>query len=258
MIVGVVAVVAIAVMAFGPTVSGMTSARHRDDSLRVSTTPSGTALLSDTILITAIADGRVRGVMFSAEKGRCKLHLGTVQNPPYTVSWKPETARCGAGKYEIEAKAIVSARGKDEAETKITILAAPPPEPILVSNDAYDATTTSTGYPPEPGTSSSQTFATIQLPATTTPNQQFRITLDLAGIKASGGGQNLDYRVFDQTTSAVLLSGSIPAPTEMTSATGSATLTVPTVGEQHTLLFQFRSSQLFSAVTLHSFSIRIE
>jgi hypothetical protein len=125
---------------------------------------------------------------------------------------------------------------------------------VQEANPAYNVASSSDVYPPAAGSSASQTVYTMTTPAGAA--EHFAISFKITGRKESGGAFDLDFRVFDATTGNVVATGKLQNPS------GSAshlieTIFVPTAG-QHTLQFQFESSQLFSAVLLESYEISVQ
>ena len=212
------------------------------------------AYTTDKITLIATTDKKVENVTFSAANSDCKEIITTISSIPYSTVWAADT-NCGFGKYTISATAV-HASGKYETKTQTIILK----EKNIVSqqNSNYKVSTSADTYPPAGGTSAQQTFATLKTPPAQEQNEQFTIHLTVTGQKWSGGTFNMDYRVFDKTTSTVLATGSLLNPVQTTENTLQTTVTIPAVGEEHDIAFQFKSSQLFSAVMLHGYSIIIE
>lgn len=211
----------------------------------------------DTIPILATVESRVESVTFRASKDDCSYELGTVSAAPYAVQWSPRDLRCGPGLYQVSASAQ-HVSGKIESQQlplqltiKYRALA-----PQAQGTVQYGVSTSADQYPPVAGTAVDQNVRVITMPAAVAYE---KIVIDAAAVmvKESGGEFDGEFRIFDALSKRALDSAIARNPTTAQTARVHAELT-PQAGNVHDLYFQFRSTQLFSAVRLVSYDITVQ
>lgn len=230
--------------------------KDADLGLTFDVSPAENAYSDDIVKLTSTTSKPVQNVTFVMARGSCQ-RLEAITTPPYTVSWTPLSSGCGDGEYSLSATAW-HASGKFErlSENLNVRTRLPPPDPIRLSDSALNTESSANTYPPETGTSANQNFARATTQAVN-PGTTFRATLNVVGVKTSSGTFNLDYRIWDATDDRILANDALVSPGTATSGSISASFTADE-GESHELVFQFKSSELFSAVKLVSYDATIE
>lgn len=212
-------------------------------------------------------DQRKVHVDFSAtHTSGCTVNLDSDYSYPYSVQWKPAAtaATCGYGTYTLAAT-LIHEKAQVSATTTVTLETTTPTiiiqgypvikdSAVTLANPSFSTITTADTYPPAIGTNSQQIFASLMTPATQLANEQILFIVNVNGKKISGGTFNLDYRVYDATTSTIIGSGTITDPTTATASSLVFTRIIPSPSS-HNVVFQFKSSSLFSALVLNSYDI---